>query len=84
MKDLYFPHFQPIISLNNGKIFAYEALARTKKNNQIVSASEIFHSKKYSMAQVIEIDRHIRASKKAEIFLKFIYFPNEISRLDML
>jgi EAL domain-containing protein (putative c-di-GMP-specific phosphodiesterase class I) len=60
MTGIYFPYFQPIVNLNDGKILSYEALARTKQDDKIVSAGNIFHSNQYTTDQIIEIDRHIR------------------------
>jgi len=40
-----FPYFQPIISVANGKIIGYEALARQRDDsNAIVSAGALFSS----------------------------------------
>lgn len=56
-----FPYFQPIISVANGKIAGYEALAR-QYNNQgnIVSAGTLFSSKDISLEQLRELDREVR------------------------
>ncbi|ROS05549.1 EAL domain-containing protein (putative c-di-GMP-specific phosphodiesterase class I) [Sinobacterium caligoides] len=60
MKEHYFPYFQPIINLADGKILAYEALARTMENDRVISAGHIFHGQQYATSEVLEIDRHIR------------------------
>lgn len=56
-----FPYFQPIISIANGKIIAYEALARQRdKNNKVISAGGLFASPKLEAKQRIDLDRQVR------------------------
>ena len=56
-----FPYFQPIVSIANGKIFGYEALARQlDTNNEVVSAGSLFSSPELNAAQRTELDREVR------------------------
>lgn len=56
-----FPGFQPIISVANGRIVGYEALARTIDSEQnIISAGNLFSAKHLAPEQLREIDRHLR------------------------
>ncbi|MCQ8103063.1 EAL domain-containing protein [Methylomonas sp. SURF-2] len=56
-----FPHFQPIVSVANGKIIGYEALARQlNANKQIVSAGPLFSSPNLDEKQRTELDRQVR------------------------
>jgi len=56
-----FPHFQPIISVANGKIIGYEALARQRNaQNKIVSAGALFSSPDLDAKQRTELDRQVR------------------------
>jgi len=56
-----FPHFQPIVSVANGKIIGYEALARQfDSNNKIVSAGSLFSSPALDAKKRIELDRQVR------------------------
>lgn len=56
-----FPYFQPIVSVANGKIIGYEALARQQDvNNNIISTGSLFSSSKLSAEQRTELDREVR------------------------
>lgn len=56
-----FPHFQPIVSVANGKIIGYEALARQlDSKNKIVSAGKLFSSPDLDAKKRTELDRHVR------------------------
>ncbi|MDD2759914.1 MAG: EAL domain-containing protein [Methylomonas sp.] len=56
-----FPYFQPIISVANGKIIGYEALARQRdSNNNVVSAGWLFSSRDLDVEQRTELDRQVR------------------------
>jgi len=55
------PYFQPIISVANGKIIGYEALARQiSTDNRVISAGSLFSSTKLSAEQRTELDREVR------------------------
>lgn len=57
----YFPYFQPIISIANGKIIGYEALARQfDENGQIITAGPLFSSRELDAEQRVELDRQVR------------------------
>ena len=56
-----FPHFQPIVSVANGKIIGYEALARQlDANKKIISAGRLFSSPDLDAKQRTELDRQVR------------------------
>ena len=56
-----FPYFQPIVSVANGKIIGYEALARQfDTNNKVISAGSLFASPKLDAKQRTELDRQVR------------------------
>lgn len=56
-----FPYFQPIVSVANGKVIGYEALARhLDHNNHIVSAGSLFSSPDMDAKQRTELDRQVR------------------------
>ena len=56
-----FPHFQPIVSVANGKIIGYEALARQlDSHHKIVSAGTLFSSPELDAKQRTELDRKVR------------------------
>lgn len=56
-----FPYFQPIVSVANGKIIGYEALARQRDvNNKITSAGPLFSSPDLDEKQRTELDRQVR------------------------
>src|SRR5574343_472368 len=56
-----FPHFQPIVSVANGKIIGYEALARQLDcNHNIISAGALFSSPDLDAKQRTELDRQVR------------------------
>lgn len=56
-----FPHFQPIVSVANGKIIGYEALARQlDSNNKVISAGSLFSSAELDAKQRTELDRQVR------------------------
>lgn len=56
-----FPHFQPIVSVANGKIIGYEALARQlDNNNKVISAGSLFSSAELDAKQRTELDRQVR------------------------
>ncbi|MGY6274896.1 EAL domain-containing protein [Methylomonas sp. MgM2] len=56
-----FPCFQPIVSVANGKIIGYEALARQiNSNNAVVSAGSLFSSSTLSTEQRTAFDRDVR------------------------
>ena len=52
-------HFQPIVSLDQGKIFAYEALCRTVSPNPFDSIEEIFGQAKICN-KILELDMRCR------------------------
>ncbi len=59
--NLYFPCFQPIISVVNGRIVGYEALARKYDDQKnIVSAGTLFSSGRIPAEQLRELDRQLR------------------------
>lgn len=61
IKNNLFPHFQPIVSVANGKIIGYEALARQlDSNNKAISAGAIFSSPELDAKQRTELDRQVR------------------------
>ena len=56
-----FPYFQPIISVANGKIIGYEALARQlDTQNNVISAGSLFSSRDLDAEQRTELDRQVR------------------------
>lgn len=56
-----FPYFQPIVSVANGKIIGYEALARqVDENNKIISAGNLFSSPDLDAKKRTELDRQVR------------------------
>ncbi len=56
-----FPFFQPIVSVANGRIVGYEALARTyNENGHIISAGKVFSDNELPTDQLREIDRQVR------------------------
>lgn len=56
-----FPCFQPIISVVNGRIVGYEALARQFDNkHNIVPAGTLFSAGEMPTEQLVEIDRQVR------------------------
>jgi EAL domain-containing protein (putative c-di-GMP-specific phosphodiesterase class I) len=56
-----FPYFQPIISVANGKIIGYEALARQLNGeNKIISAGNLFSSPELDASVRTELDRQVR------------------------
>lgn len=56
-----FPHFQPIVSVANGKIIGYEALARQlDSKNRIISAGALFSDPGLDAKQRTELDRQVR------------------------
>lgn len=56
-----FPYFQPIVSVANGKIIGYEALARQHdQNNRVTSAGSLFSSPHLDAKQRTELDRQVR------------------------
>jgi len=56
-----FPYFQPIVSVANGKIIGYEALARQlDANNKAVSAGSLFSSRELNAEESMELDRQVR------------------------
>ncbi|PPD35061.1 MAG: diguanylate phosphodiesterase [Methylomonas sp.] len=56
-----FPHFQPIVSVANGKIIGYEALARQlDSNHKVISAGALFSSPDLEAKQRTELDRQVR------------------------
>lgn len=52
-------HFQPIISLTKGEVFAYEALCRTIGPNPFGNIEELFHQAKFS-GMMLELDMRCR------------------------
>ena len=55
------PHFQPIVSVANGKIIGYEALARQiDRNNKIISAGSLFSRPDIDEVKRTELDREVR------------------------
>ena len=60
-KTNLFPYFQPIVSVANGKIIGYEALARQlDSNHKVVSAGALFSSLELDAKQRTELDRQVR------------------------
>ena len=60
-KTNLFPHFQPIVSVANGKIIGYEALARQlDSNHKVISAGALFSSPELDAKQRTELDRQVR------------------------
>jgi len=56
-----FPYFQPIVSVANGKIVGYEALARQRNQlNQVVPAGALLASPELDAKQRTELDRQVR------------------------
>lgn len=56
-----FPYFQPIVSVANGKIVGYEALARQRnQRNQVVPAGSLLASSELDAKQRTELDRRVR------------------------
>ena len=56
-----FPYFQPIVSVANGKIIGYEALARRlDAHHNVVSAGSLFSSRDLDAEQRTELDRQVR------------------------
>lgn len=56
-----FPYFQPIVSVANGKIIGYEALARQlDAQNNVISARSFFASRELGTEQRTEFDRQVR------------------------
>lgn len=56
-----FPYFQPIVSVANGKITGYEALARQfDQHNKVISAGSLFSSPHLDAKQRTELDRQVR------------------------
>lgn len=55
------PYFQPIVSVANGKIIGYEALARqVDQNNRIISAGSLFSCPDIDENERTELDRQVR------------------------
>jgi len=66
----YFPYFQPIIEIASGKIAGYEALARTKNENNIaISAGSLFTDPGIQASTKLAIDRCLR-NQAIEYFSK--------------
>jgi EAL domain-containing protein (putative c-di-GMP-specific phosphodiesterase class I) len=60
-KTNLFPHFQPIVSVANGKIIGYEALARQlDSTHKVISAGALFSSPELDAKQRTELDRQVR------------------------
>jgi EAL domain-containing protein (putative c-di-GMP-specific phosphodiesterase class I) len=56
-----FPYFQPIVSVANGKIIGYEALARQiDQNNKIITAGGLFSRADIDEVKRTEMDRQVR------------------------
>ena len=80
-------HFQPIVSLDQGKIFAYEALCRTVCPNPFDSIEEIFRQAKI-YNKVLELDMRCRENgislscaqgiKEKEVFLFLNICPTSL------
>jgi len=80
-------HFQPIVSLDQGKIFAYEALCRTVGPNPFDSIEEIFCQAKVCN-KVLELDMRCRENgislscaqgiKEKEVFLFLNICPTSL------
>ncbi|MBI9104742.1 MAG: EAL domain-containing protein [Spirochaetales bacterium] len=60
------PYFQPIISLEDGKIFGYEALGRLEENGSVKSMGYFFSDDEISSKEKLYQDRDLR--KKALSF----------------
>ncbi len=56
----FFPYYQPIIDLTDGKIKGYEALGRMISSGEVVTAGPLISSGSLPQEQALEIDRHIR------------------------
>ena len=73
------PFFQPIVSADDLKVFAYEVLGREVRNGHVQSLGPYFQSKAVSDVDKLVVDRHIRllALKKfAELGLQTKLFMN--------
>lgn len=58
---ILFPYFQPIVGAASGTIIGYEALARQcDDHGQVISAGELFSSKRIAPEQLIAWDRIVR------------------------
>lgn len=59
--DQYFPHFQPLIELNTGRVAGHEALARKISSaGEVESAAALFFDERYAQDWVLMADRAIR------------------------
>ena len=58
-KRLFTSHFQPIVNLAKGEVFAYEALCRTVGVNPFGNVEEIFHQAKLC-GMMLEMDMRCR------------------------
>lgn len=86
----YFPHYQPLIYLPNGRIAGYEMLARTRNAaGQVISAGALFGDPSIAVEQRIAVDRHLRRQGFAHFsasedagFISVNISPDWINRLD--
>ena len=57
----YLPAYQPIISLNSGRIEGYECLARFRgPGDKLYSAGNLFQDERYEVNERLNLDRHLR------------------------
>lgn len=85
----YFPHYQPLIYLPNGRIAGYEILARTRNNSgQTVSAGAMFSDTSLPVDHKIGVDRQLRREGFAQFsanadagFVTVNISPDWINRL---
>jgi len=60
-QKILLPYFQPIVSVANGKIIGYEALARQiDQNNKVTSAGSLFSCPEIDEKERTELDRQVR------------------------
>ncbi|MCB1189045.1 MAG: EAL domain-containing protein [Leptospiraceae bacterium] len=69
-EENYVPHFQPIVSTLNQKIYGYEVLGRLyqPETNDFKSLGAYFHNSQINVSEKVQIDRVIR--EKAIKYLK--------------
>ncbi|GAA5314937.1 MAG: hypothetical protein AseanaTS_01410 [Candidatus Pelagadaptatus aseana] len=86
--DCLVPYFQPIVHAPSGKIAGYEALARIRQGEKMVSAGHIFDCADYSASDRLCWDRHVRlqalqyfASNPEAGILSFNVSPSWIDQL---
>lgn len=65
------PHYQPIISVDNGMIFGYEVLGRYHENGEIKSLGNYFMDENISSEDKLKTDRIIRR-KALEYFAEYL------------